>query len=262
MKGLICYFSTTGNTKLACDYIARKISKASFDFVNIARQELPDLEQYGLVGFAAFADFLAPSRLMIDFIARIPVQRQKPAFVFNTYGNFNGRTLYQLAKHAEKRGFRVFSGFALQTPENYPPMIAGGLANTQFPNERQLNEFHRFITELDEAIGLLTARRTPLGKIRFGFLNRLIPPVSRTASRKIMGNKWVEPKLCTHCGICKRHCPYQAITLNPGPVFDEERCYGCWSCYNHCLTKAIYTKKLKNAGHYPKPADTLKAKLK
>jgi ferredoxin len=267
MKGLICYFSTTGNTKLACDYIVRKIPWVPFDFVNIARQELPDLESYDVVGFAAFTDFLGLPRLMIDYIHRIPMQHQKPAFVFNTYGNVSGRTLKDLAGLASRRGFRIITGHSLQTPENYPPLIAGGLANTQFPNEKQFIKFHQFIIRLDQALaaideGRAQLRPAPRAKIRIGFFNRLIPPISRKLSRKMMGCKWVAPALCTHCGICKRLCPYQAISLNPGPVFNEERCYGCWSCYNHCPTKAIYTKKLKNTGHYPKPPEILKEKFK
>jgi Fe-S-cluster-containing hydrogenase component 2 len=40
------------------------------------------------------------------------------------------------------------------------------------------------------------------------------------------------------------------------------KCYGCWSCYNHCPKKAIYTRKFRGVGHYPKPNDLLKEKLK
>ena len=31
MKGVICYYSGSGNTKLVCKYIANKITNAEFD---------------------------------------------------------------------------------------------------------------------------------------------------------------------------------------------------------------------------------------
>jgi NAD-dependent dihydropyrimidine dehydrogenase PreA subunit len=49
--------------------------------------------------------------------------------------------------------------------------------------------------------------------------------------------------------------------LDPKPVFDEPRCYGCWACYNRCPKRAIYTKKLRGRGHYPGPSDELRRKL-
>jgi Fe-S-cluster-containing hydrogenase component 2 len=49
--------------------------------------------------------------------------------------------------------------------------------------------------------------------------------------------------------------------MNPGPEFDTQRCYGCWGCFNRCPKRAIYTRKLRGKGHYPKPADELKKKL-
>jgi len=77
-----------------------------------------------------------------------------------------------------------------------------------------------------------------------------------------MGEKFVDENLCTECGTCEKTCPYNAIMLNPKPVFDMTKCYGCWGCFNHCPTKAIYTKKFRGVGHYPKPSNQLKEKLK
>jgi heterodisulfide reductase subunit A-like polyferredoxin len=76
-----------------------------------------------------------------------------------------------------------------------------------------------------------------------------------------MGIKYVDAELCKECHTCEKLCPYRAIKLDPKPVFDMGKCYGCWSCFNHCPNKAIYTKKFRGRGHYPKPIDSLKQKL-
>lgn len=76
-----------------------------------------------------------------------------------------------------------------------------------------------------------------------------------------MGEKYVVEEFCTECGVCEKGCPYGAIWLDPKPVFNMDRCHGCWSCYNHCPERAIYTKKYRGAGHYPRPSDLLREKL-
>jgi len=76
-----------------------------------------------------------------------------------------------------------------------------------------------------------------------------------------MGEKYVDQALCTKCGQCAKGCPYGAIILSPFPSFDMAKCFGCWYCYNHCPKKAIYTKKIRNVGQYPKPNDKMEKKL-
>ena len=76
-----------------------------------------------------------------------------------------------------------------------------------------------------------------------------------------MGKKHVEAELCTQCGLCARECPYHAISLSPLPVFDEDKCYGCWRCYNRCPKGAIRAKGYEGEHRYPKPNQQLRDKL-
>jgi ferredoxin len=77
----------------------------------------------------------------------------------------------------------------------------------------------------------------------------------------MMSGKFVDESLCIECGVCEKRCPYGAIELAPKPVFDENKCNACWACYNHCPKQAIYTRRYRGVGHYPKPIDQLKEKL-
>jgi ferredoxin/flavodoxin len=261
MKGLICYFSTTGNTLLACRYLARKIKTMDFDFHDITTNALPDLDSYQVIGFATFADFFGPSALIRDFIQQLPAPNQKYAFVFNTYGNINGQTLKVLRDLVAQKGFTVIAGHALHTPENYPPLISHGISRAKAPNRRELERFESFIATLDLLLQDFThGKPLPEAKIQIGF-NRIMPVIPRETARKAMGEKFVTAELCTECGACKRQCPYQAIELNPKPIFDTGKCYGCWSCFNHCPSHAIFTKQIKT-GYYPKPNELLQNKLK
>ena len=262
LKGLICYYSGSGNTRLACQYIQNHIRNAKFNLFNIMRDGKPDFAAYDIAGFATFTDFLDPPYLVQTFMEGLAVEDNKPAFVFNTYGFINGRTRQTLAKWASARGFKVIAGHTLHTPESYPPMIAGGHGNEQAPNEKELKAFKDFVAELDKSLVLLSeGKDVRVKKIRAGFIYNLLPSFSRTRSKNDMGLKYVDEALCDECAICEKLCPYGALKMDPKPVFDMGKCYGCWSCYNHCPRKAIYTNKFRGAGQYPKPISSLKDKI-
>lgn len=261
MKAIICYYSGSGNTKLACEKMARDIRNIEFTLFNIATNGLPELELYDVVGFACFTDFGGIPFLMQSFIRSLNPQKQN-SFVFNTYGFMSGKALRMLHDEVAAKGFNVFGGFSLHTPENYPPMIARGMANEQAPNDKELNRFNNFIFSLKQTFELMDQKKEIINqKISEGLIATLLPTYSRTKARKDMGDKFVNRELCTKCGICQSGCPYHAIELNPFPVFDMDKCYGCWYCYNHCPSKAISTKKM-HKGHYPKPIEQFKAKMK
>ncbi len=262
MKGIICYYSGSGNTKLACQYLVKNITAGEFALQDITKAASLDLTQYDVVGFATFADFIGPPQLFQEFIKQLPPQSKRWAFLLNTYGNMNGRTLLTLMELVTKQGFRLLGGHALHMPESYPPLIAAGQGNEKAPSDEELVAFKQFVTELNDTLDKIQKGKEILPpKLSISFGERLLPKTPRTISRHLMGTKFVDETLCTECGLCAKICPYQAITMNPKPVFDKTRCYGCWACYNHCSRKAIYTNKYRGVGHYPKPIDEVKEKL-
>ena len=262
MKGVICYYSGSGNTKLACKYLSNKITNAEFDFYNTLKGNTLDLEKYDLVGFATFTDFWGVPYYYSNFIDSLIPEVKKPAFVFNTYGNISGKTLIHMHRLATLNGFNVIAGYSLHTPESYPPMPARGNGNEQAPDEREMKKFDNFISELDGLLGSIReSKEIKRPIIRNNFINYILPAFARTKAKQDMGDKYIDDELCDECGICKKRCPYNAIKLDPKPVFDMKKCYGCWACYNHCPKLAIYTKKFRGIGHYPKPHKNLVEKL-
>jgi ferredoxin len=259
MRGLICYYSGTGNTKLACEAIARRITAIDFELFDIVQNGQPPLSDVDFVGFAAWADYFNPPQRMKTFLENLPQQEKTPAFVFNTYGSISGKTLPSLDRLASNRGFCVIAGHSLHTPENYPPLIKYSMTSANSPTRRELARFADFIQHLDELTQLLAEGRT-VPALQVGLL-RFMPALSRTHSRNSMGAKLVDTDACTECGICRDLCPYGAIHLDPKPIFDQKKCYGCWACYNHCPTQAIYTKRIKDVTQYARPSDELRRKL-
>ena len=156
----------------------------------------------------------------------------------------------------------MLAGHSLHTPESYPPMIVGGKGNEQAPDPQELRRFEAFARVIDEKCrGIAEGRSPGKEKVRIGFANRLLPVLGRDKARRDMGPKFVDESLCKECGTCRKSCPYNAIDLSPKPVFNMDKCRGCWACYNHCSRKAIYTRKFRGEGQYPAPIAALKEKL-
>lgn len=263
MKGIILYYSNTGNTLLACKYLAHKLSQVNFDFCHIRKQKNPNLDQYDIVGFATFTDTWEPPNLFIDYIQQLPEQNLKPAFLVNTFGFHSGKTLKRMNQYVTGKGFLVIGGHSLMTPENFPPMIRAGLGGAKHPNKRRLKKFNEFIMDLGRQINNIKNNvKIEPGKIKIGIMNTLLPPFPRGILNLLMGEKKVDNELCTECGICSRNCPRGAITLDPKPRFDNRKCHFCWACYNKCPQKAIYTSQFRGKYHYSEPNDILKEKLK
>ena len=259
MKGIVCYYSSTGNTRLACEYLVRHIKGPVFEMFDITRGGNIDLEGYDVVGFATSTDFFDPPIIVKSFVDGLPQFAGKPAFVFNTYGAISGRTLATLGKWVGSKGFKVIAGHSLHTPENYPPLVAKGFKHERAPNKRGLSNFSDFIAGLNDL--LMSGENFEDAKIKIGIFNSLMPVFPRTKAKNEMGEKHVDEALCDECGICAKNCPYRSIELDPKPVFDLGKCCGCWNCFNHCPKKAIYTKTLRGRGHYPRPAKIFQEKM-
>ncbi|UYP46409.1 Ferredoxin-type protein NapF [Candidatus Lokiarchaeum ossiferum] len=268
MRGIIFYYSGSGNTKLACNYLVHKLnSKIDFELFNMAKYDtIPDLDNFKIIGFATFTNFWLPSHLVMQFVENIAEQSNKPAFILSTHGFTSGNTLKSLAKAIKKRGFRTIASFALHLPENYPPMIKRGQSYENSPNSQELTKFDAFISELKLILSTHpTMENFPAAKVRTNLITTILSKILRLSTetaKKDMGEKYVDLEKCTKCGICEKGCPYGAITLSPNPQFDEEKCFGCWFCYNHCPTTAISTKKICGPYQYAKPSNLLREKFR
>lgn len=262
-KGLICYFSLTGNTLLACKYIVSKIQSMPFDFHDMSKEDLPDFNKYSFVGFATYSDEFSIAKYLKKYMSKMPVSSAY-AFVFSTFGRDNGSTTKVLEKYVKNKGFTVIANHALHTPENYPPVIRMFSGYENSPSIDELSQFEAFIKDLDNiCYRIQNNEKIEAKSVELPLKHKLMPDFSnKYLMQFVMGKKEIDQDRCIKCGLCEKKCPYDVIHLREYPEFNESKCHGCFLCYNVCPTKAIFTKKYKDFGHYPCPSDKLKNKLK
>jgi len=259
----ILHFSSTGNTRLACEYLARRIPQVEFDLIDMRDLGEFDPEGYTFVGFATYVDYQSAPKLFSDRLAGIGGANGKEAFVLLTYAAFPGNALKGMARMVEGRGFKVAIGHALPMPESYPPMRKKGMRMDDSPKEKDLDAFRQFIRDLGDMIvtrdlkGSVEPR-----KVKVGLINSLVRKDVRSDAKKGMGEKVLDRDLCTRCGACERACAYGAVRMEDGPAFDESRCHSCFACYNHCPVGAITAKELPSSDHrYQGPPEGLRKRM-
>lgn len=55
---------------------------------------------------------------------------------------------------------------------------------------------------------------------------------------------YIDPDLCTSCGLCRYHCRFQAVSLHEGYRVDPLACEGCGVCHYVCPAGAIAMEKV------------------
>jgi ferredoxin len=269
MKGIIYYYSSTGNTKLACEALAKHLIPNSFELIDVLTGKNISLDSYDIVGFAAFTDFTEISQVYVNFLKAFPIQNKKPAFIFSTYGGKSGPEKVVMYSLLADKGFHIIAGHSLHMPHSNPPTVAGDygiLYNKIFrpfdsPNKKEVFAFKTFINNLKSIIlDIQDNKEVKKYKPHFNLIYAFFR-VPRQLARAVMGDKFVDENLCNKCGICADNCPYSAIVMRNYPYFDMQKCYGCWRCFNVCPNKAIYTKKYRGRGHYKLQVEELKEKL-
>lgn len=261
MKIIICYYSGSGNTKLCCEYIINKLEDIEVDMFDIVRDRDFNPDCYDAIGFATFTDLLAAPQRFIDFVDSLKLQNNKPAFVFNTFGFISGHTVDHMRKLVSKKGFDVLAGHSLHVPENYPPMIRNGKGFEDSPSPKEMDGFNNFISNLNISLNSLNGKEIIKHKVKVPFIYKITPVLSRRITKKEFGKQDIKQDLCRECGLCAKGCPYNAVSMEPKPVFNHDKCHGCWFCYNICKNKAVFTPKFSGECQYPKPIDKLRDKL-
>lgn len=247
-KGIVIYYSQTGNTKRIAEAITAGMKKAieECNMKTLKEVTAEDLTRYDLIGlgYPTWSSKEPPN--VRAFIEQTIALEGKHIFIFSTHGARPAGLISSIVPLLRQKGLTVI-GFkdwygSVWLPHMPKPYVTDG-----HPDEIDLREAFQFGKETAE----LSVR------IRTGE-NTLVPVLTEESDEKVHGKREEAPaefrnarleakrsmridlEKCVGCNLCVENCPVNAIDFGVSPpIFKIDICIPCWYCEQICPTGAI-----------------------
>lgn len=244
MKGVLYYFSGTGNTKWIADRFKEsfKSYNINIDLVSIESIEQVNIKPYNfiIIGFPVHAE-VAP-KIVDDFLNKLPKEDNRARIiVYSTQGAKSAAAVSIISKKLEQKGYKVTIQSHIRMINNY--YFAIGTQPTKDQELRILEDAVKKVRNLTrcfienkhlkECNSLL--RRT-IGRFLANIYKSIMPKLSKNIS---------STKECSKCGLCLRNCPNGNITFENGHAIFHSKCMLCLRCIYICPNNAIRYKGKK-----------------
>jgi NAD-dependent dihydropyrimidine dehydrogenase PreA subunit len=245
MKGLVVYYSATGNTKKVAAAIHRGMAQVmQADIATIKEISPEQVAEYDVVGIGSPIWFFRETANLRLFMNQLPPLDGKLGFVFCSHGTaplgiFHSMVPLLRRKRLTIIGWGDWYGSVYQVLHAPKPYFTDG-----HPDEIDLQEAEAFGREMAERALKIAAGQT-----------ELIPamPKGPDASEPFQSHPIGEPfpganpkrsvnlKKCLYpgCTVCEDCCPVGCIYLAEDPPRFGDDCYNCSLCNRLCPTGAI-----------------------
>ena len=150
MKALIIYISVHhGNTEKVAKVMANTLNA---DLLQLQQADASILEQYDLIGFGSGIYFGRHHESLLDFVDKLPMLKNKKAFIFSTSGLRKIRFFHDFDKPLEERlrrkGFDIIGEFSCRGLDTYRATKLVGGINKGRPNAQDLKQAEDFARSL------------------------------------------------------------------------------------------------------------------
>lgn len=242
MKGLIYYFSATGNTKWAANKFKENFKKEDIiaDIKSMEKAESVDFTGYDFVVIGTPVHAEAAPKFVMDFINNLPEVQGMKAIVYSTQGASSAAAADIISSVLEKKGYNIMVQTYIKISNDY---------YFGFGKEPKKEVIDKNLDEAEKKISMVTSEfvkgnqfkncvsfiRIGMGKIAAKAFSKYIQGASTLTSTEE----------CTKCGICLRNCPNKNITFENGHAIFHTNCMMCTRCIHICPKNAIRYKGKK-----------------
>jgi flavodoxin/formate hydrogenlyase subunit 6/NADH:ubiquinone oxidoreductase subunit I len=235
MKGIIVFFSLTGNTKKIARAIHRGMSPlmVQCDIVRLKDVDTSHLQNCDLIGIGSPVWGAVPQHVE-RFINALPDVQGKYAFAFSTHGARGGRFSPIIVKLLKKKGLKTI-GIRDWYGSVYLPMHPKPYLTDGHPDMIDLEEATSFGKEMAE----LCLRIQTEGPQVIPKLPKMpLPPATRLRRPRPK----FDSQRCRYpgCTLCVDHCSINGIDLSATPPVFGKNCLTCHFCEMICPEGAIY----------------------
>lgn len=252
---MIFYFSGTGNTRWAAEYLAEKTGERLLFIPEELKGECRyTLAQDERIGFCFPVHGWQPPRIVRNFIKRLYVNNAEGHYCFAlcTCGDTIGDTMTILNKDLSRCGLTATGQFSIIMPESYV-CLPFMYTDTE---EREREKIQTAEKQLKKIIDTVSERINDIKNLFKGKTPKLYSYVigEYFNRRMITDRPFNVNDKCIKCGICADVCPTGDIIGGKGSSPEwrhDNSCTCCLACYHHCPTHAInYGKRTKKRGQY------------
>lgn len=157
MKALIIYISVHhGNTERVAKVMANILDAV---LLEVKQADANMLEQYDLISFGSGIYFGKHHKNLLDFVDKLPMLRNKKAFIFSTSGlrkiwfihNFDK----PLKERLQRKGFDIIGEFSCRGLDTYRATKLVGGINKGRPDAKDLKQAGDFARGLKNSGGII-----------------------------------------------------------------------------------------------------------
>jgi ferredoxin/multimeric flavodoxin WrbA len=245
VKGLVVYYSGTGNTKKMACAIHKGMSRViDADLASLKEVTPEKAAEYDLIGIGSPIWYFRETANVRLFMHRMPRLDGRLGFVFCSHGTAPLGIFHSMVPFLRRKGLTIIGwgdwyGSVYQVLHAPKPYFTDG-----HPDETDLAEAEAFGVEMAQRALRIAAGETDLvPAIPKGpdaeppFLSHPIgEPFPGANPKRVID---VEACLYPDCTICEDCCPVSCIELVEDPPRFGEDCYNCSLCNRICPTGAI-----------------------
>ena len=154
MKALIIHISVHhGNTERVAVTMAKILDA---DLVQVNQVDTNMLERYDLIGFGSGIYFGKHHESLLDFVDKLPVVKNRKAFIFSTSGlrkiSFVHDFDKPLRKKLQRKGFDITGEFSCRGLDTYRATKLVGGINKGRPDANDLKQAEDFARKILKAV--------------------------------------------------------------------------------------------------------------
>lgn len=240
MKGLIIYFSGTGNTKYIAEVINKELTMNNHQTSIYSMEDNPNIPNdsydFLVLGVPKYCEYLP--MFFVDYIKKAIPKNSTPTktLLFCTAGG-NLKTGYKALEDIlnEKNHFIVISK-SLRMPNNY---FIGGIfkPKSEEKNNKYIETSTKIAKELAQDFINENYHKESIGKFRERLLKSLAVKFKEQVSKT--AENFTISQSCTKCELCVKNCPTNNISLVNDTINFHNKCISCLRCINICPFNSI-----------------------
>ena len=219
------WFSGSGNSLIVALALAERFRKLELtvELRALENRDPCELDPAAVFGLVFPTHCFTLPEIMRQYVEQLPHVDRVPAFMVNTVGvTTGGGVCGPLKRILTEKGFVCHGAKVLLMPDSFFAFIHGRLARHMI--RAAIRSVQTFADRL--VAGETHWRRIPIiTDVWAALMRRIFACRNLLASRLHYMRVVAGPKNCTRCGICAKHCPVGALSLDSleeaNPEYDD-----------------------------------------